>query len=37
LDLGLSGQVRLTRDPEMRRENGINQQHKLWLSAGLRY
>ncbi len=37
LDLGLSGQVRLTRDPEMRRENGIDQQHKLWLSAGLRY
>jgi iron complex outermembrane receptor protein len=37
LDLGLSAQVRLTRDPEMRRENGIDQQHKLWLNAGLRY
>ncbi|MDP1540664.1 MAG: TonB-dependent receptor [Moraxellaceae bacterium] len=37
LDLGLSAQVRLTRDPEMRRENGVDQQHKLWLSAGLRY
>ena len=37
LDLGLTAQVRLTRDPELRRVNGVDSPERIWASIGWRY
>lgn len=37
LDWGLSAQVRLTSDPELRRRNGVDSPHRIWASLGWRY
>lgn len=37
LDLGLTAQVRLTRDPELRRQNGVDSPERIWASIGWRY
>lgn len=37
LDLGVSAQVRLTDDPELRTDNGVYSRRKVWASAGWRF
>ena len=37
LDLGLSAQVRLSGDAELRRNNGVNEPQRVWASVGWRY
>ena len=37
LDLGLTAQVRLTRDAELRRDNGVDSPQRIWASVGWRY
>lgn len=37
LDVGVSAQIRLTDDPELRRINGMASRQKVWASVGWRY
>ncbi|MEL0028997.1 MAG: TonB-dependent receptor, partial [Perlucidibaca sp.] len=37
LDLGLTAQVRLSKDPELRSSNGSDSPHKIWATAAWRY
>ena len=37
LDLGLSAQVRLSQDAELRRSNGVDSPQRVWASVGWRY
>lgn len=37
LDWGLSAQIRLTEDPELRRSNGMDRPQRVWASLGWRY
>ncbi len=37
LDLGVTAQVRLTHDPELRSINGVDSPQKIWASAAWRY
>lgn len=37
LDWGLSAQIRLTTDPELRRSNGVDSPQRVWASLGWRY
>ena len=37
LDVGISAQIRLTDDPELRRINGMASRQKVWASVGWRY
>jgi len=37
LDLGVTAQVRMTDDPELRQANGSDSRHKIWASAAWRY
>lgn len=37
LDLGLSAQIRLSEDAELRRNNGVDTPQRIWASLGWRY
>lgn len=37
LDLGVTAQLRLSDDPELRTSNGLDNRHKIWASAAWRY
>ncbi len=37
LDIGLTAQLRLSDDPELRSSNGLDNRHKVWASVAWRY
>lgn len=37
LDLGVTAQIRLSDDPELRSINGVESRHKIWATAAWRY